>query len=256
MKYSDLNLVGQQFGRLTVIKDAGRKRKQILWECLCVCGNTKLVVSTSLRKGHTKSCGCLQKEWQQSKKTHGMSGTNLYLVWQAMINRCERPKTKNYADYGGRGIKVCDRWHSFENFYADMGERPNRSSIERIDNNGNYEPSNVRWANRVDQANNKRNNRLLTYNGQTKSISQWASELGITFHAIERRIKNGWSIEKALTFVPKNTKKPNARFTDDQINTIREQFFIKSSVELGKIYGVSKTSILNICKRKTYSDVL
>ena len=187
---------------------------------------------------------------------HGMSNTPIYRVWQAMINRCERPSVKSYPDYGGRGIKVCDSWHKFQNFYADMGDRPERATLERIDNNGDYEPSNVKWETRYTQSRNKSNNHLLTLNGQTKILSDWARELKITPNAILRRIKKGMTEEQALsTPKPRDNYKPNARFTDDEVRKIRSEFKHTSAVKLGKMYGVSKTSILNICSYRTYTNI-
>ena len=129
-----------------------------------------------------------------------------YGIWVSMRNRCSNPNVKAYANYGGRGIKVCDRWQSFENFYADMGARPDGMTLERIDNDGDYEPSNVRWATRAEQANNKRNNRLLSFDGVTKTLAQWADGLGVSHATLVMRLKQGWPIDKAVTLPQQNKR--------------------------------------------------
>ena len=154
-----IDLTNKKFGRWLVVKEAGRSRfNTVLWECQCDCGTVKVVNGESLRNQTSKSCGCLQKEKvSMARTTHGMSATPTYHIWQSMISRCENLNCIGYKNWGGRGIVVCDRWHKFENFLKDMGEKPERGfSIERIDNDGNYESYNCKWATRVEQRANQR----------------------------------------------------------------------------------------------------
>lgn len=203
MKYIDLT--GQKFGRLTVVEISGRQNGHIMWKCVCKCGNIITVKGVHLRSGHTKSCGCYKSETAiQVHTTHGMSKKNIYSTWNGIIQRCENPNNRGFLDYGGRGITMCERWRdSFEAFYEDVSKLPhfreNGYSLNRIDNNGNYEPNNVEWTDDITQANNKRNNRLITYNGKTQTLAQWADECGIKYHTLLIRLRRGWNTEKALT---------------------------------------------------------
>ncbi len=138
----------------------------------------------------------MTKHWAA---THGMSGTKTYRIWWGMIQRCRNPNVALWPLYGGRGIKVCNRWKKFENFYADMGARPDGLELDRRDSNGNYEPNNCRWTTRYEQTRNTRRNRLLTYQGKTKTLTDWAVALGINPITMRYRVRAGWDVERAFT---------------------------------------------------------
>jgi hypothetical protein len=192
---------GAQISRLTALTRT-RDGRRTYWECRCVCGKNTKVREESLRTGNTTSCGCWPSDrMKQVGKTHGLSKTPEYRTWQAMKRRCTSPADAHYSSYGGRGIKVCDRWlNSFENFLADMGKKPApKYTLDRIDNNGNYEPSNCRWATRMEQSSNIRSNRRLLFNGEEKTVAEWARTLGTTSTVIFSRLRYGWSVEDTLT---------------------------------------------------------
>jgi hypothetical protein len=197
-----IELAGQRFGRLKVVARAQNSASGTArWECICDCGGQTVVQGNHLRAGAIESCGCLQRETSaRAQRRHGYAGTPTYVVWLQMVQRCSDPACKSFRDYGARGITVTPTWLKFENFLADMGERPQGMSIERDDVNGNYEPDNCRWATRIEQANNTRRNRFLTAYGRTQTAAQWGREFGISGNRILRRIDRGhWSVEKAIT---------------------------------------------------------
>lgn len=212
---NNVDLIGQRFGNLTVIKKLSlRKNSHVIWECLCDCGNSHNVSTTHLRKGVIKSCGC-----RLFRRKHGHATQNnhskTYKAWASVISRCENPNNKAYCNYGGRGIKVCDRWKkSFENFLADMGESPSTNhSIDRINVNGDYEPENCRWIPIAEQSRNQRRNVFLTYQGQTMLLVDWVEKTGIDQSTISHRLKKGWSVEDALSTPPGTKNKRYKKIT-------------------------------------------
>jgi hypothetical protein len=204
------DISGQKFNRLTAIKLNLKKTKSRnkYWDCICDCGNIAVVSGASLRNGDTKSCGCFQKEKArlngERSKTHGMSNTSTYAIWDTMIARCHRETSKDYKRYGAKGIKVCERWRVFDVFLADMGVRPKKMSIDRIDNTKGYSPENCRWATAKQQVYNSSAVRLITINNRTQCIADWCKEIGIATGTVAARIFKGMSPEIAITTPVKN----------------------------------------------------
>lgn len=198
-----IDLSGQIFGRLTVLEQTENKNGRVQWKCRCECGNIVPVQSGCLRDGHTKSCGCLCLELAIKRKTtHGMRNTPEYNVWTLMLRRCRNSNDDAFKNYGGRGITVCDEWqHDFMAFYKYVGKRPSsKHTIERIRNNGNYEPGNVRWATRSEQNNNSRGNHKITIHGWTMNLGQWARFVGKSRQTISSRLQKGWYPAKAIFY--------------------------------------------------------
>lgn len=190
----------ERYGRLLTVQISGyNKDGRPLWECQCNCGNKKIALAKLLRNGMTQSCGCIARE-NPPRVSHGKTGTAIYRCWHNMHVRCYYKRSKSYRDYGGRGIRVCNRWQTFENFLADMGEPPFKgATIERRNNNGHYEPDNCYWATRLEQGKNRRNNHVLELNGVSHHISEWSRLTGIKVTTIYQRIRREWSTEQALT---------------------------------------------------------
>ena len=184
---------GTQFGRLTVLSDNGHG----FAECRCECGTVKGIKKPGLLRGRVVSCGC----WSRQRTTrHGMEGSPTYYCWASMLSRCRNPKNKMFHHYGGRGIKVCARWHDFQNFYADMGEKPEGLSIDRWPNNdGDYEPSNCRWATNSQQTRNRRVTLMVEYEGRVMPIVDLAEKFGLSRKLVQARIKRGLSPEEAVS---------------------------------------------------------
>lgn len=196
--YPKDDLTGKQFNDFTAHEFVGRNSRRVaLWHCSCVCGAERIMAGNVLKSLRNKSCGCRPRP----KRTHGMCDAPEYQAWSNLKKRCYNPRDKRYPQYGARGITVCDRWLSnFAAFYSDMGPRPaGRYTIERKDNNGNYEPSNCKWATYKEQAQNKSTNHPVTLNGETKCLTEWIRLLDIGASVVKRRIKRGWTAERALT---------------------------------------------------------
>lgn len=192
------DLADREFERLTVIGIAGRTATgKVLWHCLCSCGQSKVVQGTHLTSGKIRSCGCLHRERITTRKGH--SSNPAYQLWVDMLRRCTDPSRRDYPSYGGRGITVDPRWKDFEVFLADVGKRPGNAELDRIDPEGNYEPGNVRWIRKSWQNSNKRNNRIIEFQGESLPLIRWAERFGIPESTIRDRLKRGWTVEKALT---------------------------------------------------------
>lgn len=201
-------MTGERFGRLRVIRQApnrvtARGNSRRAWFCKCACGKTIVATTLDLRKGDVKSCGCLKAELDVLRPTkHGAHGTHLHNVWCAMRRRCRNSNQADYIHYGGRGIRVCKSWEeSFEAFrqWALSNGYSQDMTIDRINVNGDYSPENCRWISSKEQAQNRRNNRMITFRGETHTISVWAEIRNIPYSTLYMRFRNGWSPEKALT---------------------------------------------------------
>lgn len=199
------DLTGRRFGRFTVGTYAGKnKHGQNLWLCKCDCGEERTVLGSDLKRGHTKSCGCLKDEISGARfLKHGKRKTRLYHTWLNMKDRCNNPHNRCYEIYGGKGVSVCPEWAAnFQTFYdwAMANGYTYKLTIDRIDSNGDYCPSNCRWATAKEQANNTSKNVFVEYHGKRKTVQQWAEETGLVQSTLWRRLfEYGWSVEKALT---------------------------------------------------------
>lgn len=207
-----MDLTGKTFGSWSIIGRGRRTAAHVqLWIARCACGVQREVYKQPLVRGESTSCGCQARARNAAAHTrHGHASgqrTPEYRSWTSMIARCGCPTATDYSDYGGRGITVCDRWRtSFENFLADMGPRPKGTTLDRIDVNGNYEPGNCRWSTAIDQAMHRRDNTILTYDGRSLTLAEWARRTGIQSDTIGRRLERGWSIARALTEPPRQRK--------------------------------------------------
>lgn len=210
-----IDLSGKKFGRWSVVGAPESRDGRVYWDCLCDCGTRKSILGDNLRQGYTVSCGCYRDEKVSERQaTHRCSHTKVHNTWLRIKDRCYNKSNRFYKDYGGRGISVCIRWlKSFEDFLADVGEPPSMThSIERIKNDGNYEPGNVKWATKIEQSNNRRSNRMFTHNGETKSLAQWAQSLGINYSRLYARVvTQGMSFVEAITAPTIHQKDRNHR---------------------------------------------
>lgn len=196
------DLKGQKFDKLTVIKQVKSRNNNSWWLCKCECGNYKEIDGSHLKRGYTKSCGCEQGP----KKKHNKCNTRIYKIWEGINYRCncKNINSQNYKNYYLRNIKICDEWaNDFMNFYnwAINSGYSDNLTIDRIDNNGDYEPNNCRWVNYKTQANNRRNNIIIKYNNEKRTLKEWSEILGIDYNILYRRIREyHWPIEKAFNY--------------------------------------------------------
>lgn len=201
------DLTNRRFGMLVVVRIAYRRNRIIHWECKCDCGKMSTPSGRNLVRGLTKSCGC--NKYGHNNLRHGLSNTAEYRAWKSMKGRCCNPLDKRYHRYGGRGICLAPEWlDDFEAFLSDVGPRPSpKHSIDRIDNDGHYEPGNVKWSTPVEQNRNRSTNKVLEVFGLRKTAAEWALEIGISTQHLIARLRNGWAVEDAVS-LGLGTKKP------------------------------------------------
>ena len=197
-----MDLAGQRFGRLVALERIDKKR----WRSACDCGGEAASSTQNLVSGKARSCGCLNREISAvTSRRHGGHGTRAYQVWDAMLQRTTNPKTKQFSDYGGRGISVCAVWLDFANFLADMGQPPDGYSLERTNNDLGYCKDNCEWATRTAQQRNRRVNRMISYNGEVKCLAEWAEQFSLTSKVITGRLNAGWSMDEVFGVAPRVT---------------------------------------------------
>lgn len=239
------DLTGMVFGRWTVISFHEKRNHIIHWRCRCACSTERFISTASLTTGNSRSCGCLKKEEAGKPSiTHGRSvgGTldKTYVCWRSMLVRCRQKGNDcpKYKCYSGRGISVCERWKSFDNFLSDMGERPYKMTLDRIDNDGNYEPGNCRWATMKEQCRNRRSNRMLTCRGETKTLAEWCENRGIESYVVLNRLKLGWPVEDAIFREVQTGISTKSKFIAcrGEVHTV---------AEWGRISGVPRSYIYN-----------
>ena len=204
-----IDLTGRKVNKLTVLRRVENVKRQPAWLCLCDCGGELRVLGHTLRSQDVTDCGCGAPERHAAaSRTHGMSNTSEFNIWSKIKERCTNPNVRAWKYYGGKGITLCERWLKFEYFYADMGPRPSpEHSVDRVDCTKGYSPDNCRWATHEEQANNRTNNVRITRDGITKTMKQWASELGVTYSVVKERRLSG--VPDSELFAPSVRKKYN-----------------------------------------------
>lgn len=191
-------MIGKKFNHLLVLSLSGSINQRLYYKCLCDCGNEKIILGTSMRLKKSQSCGCLRI---QRITKHNLLNSPEYKSWQGMRQRCENPNSDSFKNYGARGICVCKKWRTFNNFYLDMGRKPSPEyTIERLNNDGNYSKNNCVWATKKQQGRNKRNNHIIVFMGQTKCLAEWSELLDIAYPVLQQRLgKYGWSVWESFT---------------------------------------------------------
>lgn len=246
-----IDLTGKKIGRWLVLKRVSNHNGRVAFLCRCECGTEREVLSQFLLNGQSKSCGCLNREkaserMKKMSKTHGLSKTRLYSIWKNIHSRCLNKNNPGYQNYGGRGITLCDEWHDYKNFYQWSMSNGYKDdlTIDRIDVNGSYEPSNCRWTSKKMQGNNKRNNYYIEYNGETKTLMEWAECLHMNYDKLKYRIYHNWSIEDAFSQDNRGKK---------MVRCIETGEMYESASEASRHIGVTTSAITNVCRgiRKT-----
>jgi hypothetical protein len=249
--------VGQVFGKLTVVAFARRSvtagNRSLIWLCRCECGNPKEVYGTNLKYGRTRSCGCARGGWiGDANRTHGKRRTPEYTIWCLMRRRCLDAKCPEYKRYGGRGIQVCSDWlgpSGFASFVAHIGPRPTRKhSIDRFPNNdGNYEPGNVRWATPIEQANNKSTNVKYVYAGVWRTVSELARESGVREKLLRYRLSHGWSVSRAIAD-PSRIKARHPNLSQQEQERIARLRLTIPAAAVAAAVGVSLSTVKNVLR--------
>jgi len=208
-----IDVIGERFDRLVPVAFHGKRGSSAMWHCICDCGRHAITPGSDLRNRRARSCGCRKEEKRQKAiVTHGNARLGkvspTYRTWRGMLSRCSNPLDTNWSRYGARGISVCERWSSFEKFLTDMGERPKEMTIERKDNEGNYESTNCVWAMRVEQARNRRSVPIITIDGVARRLYEWLELKGINARTYHSRRKLGYSPEDAIVKI-KSSRRPS-----------------------------------------------
>ncbi len=245
-----VDLTGRPFHRLTAREYVGKRNGSFLWRCDCQCGRSATVLAYSLVSGGTKSCGCLKIETDAARYyKHGGKGTPEYGVWKKMRARCNNPNHDKYAYYGGRGIKVCERWDDFANFLADVGPRPTRQhSIDRREVDGDYCPENCAWATKKEQMNNTRRNVFLEYEGERRTVAEWSDLLGVSRLMIYSRISYGWPTDLALT-LPPHARPEGVPRTEQFRQQGRAHYAVRKAVAEGRLVRPARCTVEGCASR-------
>lgn len=206
-----IDLTGQVFSRLTVISYAGKRKGAAFWNCLCECGTNRVVASSGLRSGNSRSCGCLLADLNRGRSKNNDTASRLYAQWAGMKTRCYNKNSTSFKNYGGRGIAVADSLMDYQEFrtyvLSELGPCPKEFQLDRVDNNGDYRPGNLRWSSRAEQCRNRRSNLLVSFGGEVLPLVDAVAKTGLKYQTVRRRLRAGWSEHDALTTPVKATKR-------------------------------------------------